>query len=69
MWTVTGFFIAVTDIKIKGPLKGILISFLVLLPSAILIGWHQPVALIPIAVMTLLLGALLGFVINKSVKK
>lgn len=68
MWTVIGLLVAVTDIKINGPVKGILLSFLVLLPSAILIGRHDPVSLVPIAAMTLILGAALGFAINKLVK-
>ena len=68
MWIAAGFFVAVADIKIKGPVKGILISFLILLPCAILIGWHGPVALIPIAAMTLVLGALLGFAVDKFTK-
>ena len=41
------------------------IAFLVLLPSAILIGWQEPVALIPITIMTLILGSLLGIFIDK----
>jgi hypothetical protein len=65
MWIVVGFLIATVDLKIKPILKGILIAFLVLLPSAILIGWKEPVSLIPIMIMTLILSSLLGFFINK----
>jgi hypothetical protein len=67
-WVVSGYLIASTKSELKGALKGILITFLVLLPSAILIGWKEPVALIPIFVMTLILGALLGFFIDKQGK-
>jgi len=42
-----------------------LISFLLLIPCAFLIGWHQPISLLPISIMTLILGSLLGFVIQK----
>ena len=69
MWIVVGFLIATTDLKINSIIKGILIAFLVLLPSAILIGWKEPVSLIPIAIMTTLLGGLLGFSINKILTK
>lgn len=65
MWVVVGFLIASIDMKMKPVLKGILIAFLVLLPSAILIGWKEPVSLLPITIMTLILGSLLGFFINK----
>ena len=65
MWVVAGFMISTSQLKINSVLKGILISFLLLIPSAILIGWKEPIALIPISVMTLILGSLLGFSISK----
>lgn len=65
MWIVVGFFISTIDLKINSMIKGILIAFLVLLPSAILIGWSEPFSLIPIIVMTTILGGLLGYSINK----
>ena len=68
MWIIVGFLIAAVDLKIKPILKGVLIAFLVLLPSAILIGWKEPVSLIPITLMTVILGASLGFFINKYTK-
>jgi hypothetical protein len=69
MWIIVGFLITSVDLKIKPVLKGILIAFLVLLPSAILIGWKEPVSLIPIMIMTLILSSLLGFFINKYTGK
>lgn len=65
LWTVNGFLISSSEIKMNPALKGILISFLVLLPSAVLIGWNQPTNLIPVAAMTLILGAALGYAINR----
>ena len=65
MWVVIGFFIASVELKINPILKGIVISFLVLLPLAIIIGWNDPVVLIPIAIMTLILGSFLGYGIGK----
>jgi len=65
MWVVCGFLISITDIKLHGIIKGILISFLLLSPSAILIGWKEPMSLIPVFIMTLILGGLLGFTISK----
>lgn len=69
MWIVVGFLIATSDLKINSIIKGILIAFLVLLPTAILIGWKEPVSLIPITIMTTILGGLLGFSINKILTK
>ncbi len=69
MWTIVGFFIAAVDLKINPIIKGVLIAFLVLLPSAILIGWQEPLSLIPITIMTAILGGLLGFLINKTTKR
>lgn len=69
MWIVVGFLIATIDLNINSIIKGILIAFLVLLPSAILIGWKEPVSLIPIIIMTTILGGLLGFSINKILTK
>lgn len=65
LWVISGYLIANTNIKLNSLLKGVFISFLVLIPSAILIGWKEPFALIPIFFMTSILGALLGFLINK----
>jgi hypothetical protein len=65
MWVVVGFLIATVNLKMKPILKGVLIALLVLLPSAILIGWKEPVSLIPITIMTLILSSLLGFFVNK----
>ena len=64
LWIVSGLLIATSNLK-NGVLKGILISFLVLIPSAFIIGWKEPLSLIPIAVMTLILGSALGFLVEK----
>ena len=65
MWIVIGFFIATVELKINPIIKGILISFLVLFPFAFIIGWNDPAVLIPIAIMTAILGGFLGYAINK----
>ena len=65
LWVVSGFFLATTNLKLPPVLKGIVIPFICLLPSALLIGWTEPVSLVPISVMTLILGALLGFAYGK----
>lgn len=69
MWIVVGFLIANVDLKMNPILKGIFIAFSVLLPTAVLIGWKEPIALLPISIMTLLLGSFLGFTIQKILDK
>lgn len=69
MWIVVGFLIATIDLKINPIVKGILTAFLVILPTAILIGWKEPASLIPISIMTIALGGVLGFSINKILVK
>lgn len=66
LWVISGYLIANSQIKLNGVLKGIVVSYLVLIPSAFLIGWKEPVSLIPIFIMTLILGGLLGYFINKT---
>jgi hypothetical protein len=69
MWIIAGFFTSKIDLKVNSILKGILIAFLVLLPSSILIGWKEPILLLPISVMIIILGGLQGFIINVLTKK
>jgi hypothetical protein len=68
MWVIIGYFLSSIESKCNPILKGIVVSFLVLLPSAILIGWNDPKSLIPIIVMTTILGSLLGYSINRLTK-
>lgn len=68
LWLVSGFLVSTSNIELKGAVKGIVISFLVLLPSAILIGWQEPLTLIPITAMTLILGSGLGYAIERLTK-
>jgi hypothetical protein len=65
LWVVSGFMLATSNLNLTPVLKSIVISFLCLLPSVFIIGWNDPVSLIPIAVMTLILSVLLGFSYGK----
>jgi len=65
MWMVAGFFIAATDLRVHSIIKGIVIGYLVLLPSVFIIGWNEPLSLVPIFIMTTVLGGLLGYSIEK----
>ncbi|OGS27831.1 MAG: hypothetical protein A2297_06780 [Elusimicrobia bacterium RIFOXYB2_FULL_48_7] len=66
MWVIVGLIISSVDFKMPPVIKGIIVSFLVLLPTAILIAWKEPFSLLPISIMTMILGALLGFAIDKA---
>jgi hypothetical protein len=65
MWIVVGFFISVSELQLPAILKGIITAFLVLLPSAVIIGWQEPFTLLPVGLMTLVLGSILGITIEK----
>ncbi|MDD5146278.1 MAG: hypothetical protein PHN39_00800 [Candidatus Pacebacteria bacterium] len=64
-WIVAGIVIAVSDIKIKGAVKGVVLSLLLLVPITFLVGWQQPASLIPMVVMNIILGAAAGLLIEK----
>ena len=65
-WIVAGFFISTTNLEMKSPVKGIMISLILLIPLAFIIGWQEPKNLIPIITMNVILGALLGYFIDRS---
>lgn len=65
MWVIVGLIISSIDFKLNSIVKGILISFMILLPSAILIAWKEPFSMIPISMMTLILGGGLGYFIDR----
>jgi hypothetical protein len=69
MWIIVGFLLSCTSLKVKGILKGVVISFLILTPNIFIIGWTVPLSLIPIFIMTLMLGSLSGFVYQKIIKE
>ena len=66
MWVAIGFILSITELKMNTILKGIMILVLVLLPAAILIGWKEPVSLVPIIIMTTILGGALGYLIHRK---
>ncbi|MBU1911717.1 MAG: hypothetical protein ABID61_00210 [Candidatus Micrarchaeota archaeon] len=65
-WVIAGFVISTSDLKMKGPVKGLVISALLAIPIMILVGWSDPVSIIPIGIMTVILGSLLGYLIDKN---
>ena len=69
MWIVVCVLISTSNLGLPGAVKGIIIAFMVLAPCAILIGWKEPASLIPISIMTTILGSMSGLVIHKVTNK
>jgi hypothetical protein len=67
LWVVVGLMLATSNLDLPPVAKGIGIAFLCLLPSTFIIGWNNPVSLVPIFIMTLVLGALVGFAFHRLV--
>jgi hypothetical protein len=68
MWVVIGFLLVTNNLKLNGIIKGIIISFLVLAPCAIIISSKGAESLIPITITTILLGSISGFIIDNIIK-
>jgi len=64
-WIVAGFFISTTNIRLTGALKGIAVSIILMVPMAFIIGWNDPLVLVPIVIMNLILGSGIGILIDK----
>ena len=64
-WVVLGYLISITNLKLKGYLKGLFLSILTMIPIAFLVWWKDFSAIIPMSISTILFGLLLGFLIEK----
>jgi len=64
-WIIIGFIISTSSLKIISIFKGLLISILLLFPIAFIVGYQEPMSLIPMSIMTLILGCFLGWIIEK----
>jgi hypothetical protein len=69
MWIVIGTLLPSIDIKVHPILKGIIVSFAMMSPCGVLIGFAEPFTLIPVSIMTTILGGLVGFAVNKYIDK
>lgn len=65
LWVAAGFLTATSSLRIPAVFKGLLISFLVLLPVLVLVAWKDVRSIFPIITMTIILGSLLGISIDK----
>jgi uncharacterized membrane protein len=60
--------IATSNLPLSAAPQGAVIALLCLLPCVFIIGRKDPMALIPIALITLVLGSLLGYAFHKLSK-
>jgi len=67
-WVILGYLIAITNLKLKGYLKGLFLSILTMIPLGCLVWWNDYSAIIPMSISTLIFGSLLGFLIEKYSK-
>lgn len=65
LWVVVGFLVSVVDLKLPAILKGLLIAILVATPVVIIVAAQDPASLIPIGVMTVILGSGVGLAVEK----
>lgn len=64
-WVLVSIFTFNFDIKIKGALKGIIFAYLLIIPSAFIIGWGNFMHLMPIIIMNIILGSVIGLLDKK----
>ena len=64
-WTIVGFFIATTQIPLKGAIKGMVIALILLIPIAILVWPFDTHSILPMLTSTIVLGAISGYFIDK----
>ena len=64
MWVIIGYLLSITSF-----LKGLTISFLILIPHLFIIGWEEPATLVTVVIITAILDSLAGFFYQKIVKE
>ena len=64
-WILVGFLISTTNLNLKGPLKGLIIAIITLIPLTFIVWWNDSSAIIPMTISTIILGTGLGYFIEK----
>jgi len=64
-WVILGYLISITNLKLKGWVKGLFLSILTIIPITFLVWWNDHSAIIPMSISTIIFGSLLGFLIEK----
>jgi hypothetical protein len=68
-WILLGFIINYTVLRIKGWLKGFIIALSATIPILILVAKTELFSIVPIAIMSVLLGALVGQLSTKLINE
>ena len=68
-WIVLGIIIPYVSFKLKGWIKGLVIAVISSLPVIIIVLKDNPCSVIPILVMSVVLGSLVGFAGEKYADK
>lgn len=67
-WVVLGVVIAYIELPLSPWLKGVVVAVISSLPIVILVSEKDPKSLVPILIMSAILGAAVGFVAFKYAK-
>ncbi len=67
-WMVVTFVIMNIDLGVASWLKGLIVAVLMAVPIAVLIAKKEPKSVIPILIMSVVLGSIVGFAGDKFVK-
>jgi len=65
-WVVNGFMIHSISFRMRGWKKGLLVSWINMVPIGVLIFSQDPVSILPVFLMTTILGSGLGYFIDKK---
>ncbi len=68
LWVIAAFFNFYTEMKIKGFIKGIIISSLIWIPAFFLVFPQGTKVLLIITITNIVLGSLLGLIVEKIKK-
>jgi hypothetical protein len=68
-WVVLGVFINYIDFKINNTLKGLIVAVMASLPIMVIVYGSDHFSVIPIIIMSILLGSLVGFFGGKFAKE
>ncbi|HEX3073016.1 MAG TPA: hypothetical protein VHP30_05340 [Ignavibacteriales bacterium] len=60
-WLGIGMLLPVINLRTHPIIKGLATSFLIVIPHMFIIGEAEPYSLIPVTIMTLILGSLAGY--------
>jgi hypothetical protein len=67
-WVVMGPTIAFVSLPLKGWVKGLVVASLLAIPSTILMSVVDPTTVVPMVLVTIGLGSLVGFLTDKYAK-